>query len=277
MADFFIQSVPSLFILHYAFYIIFATTMLQEILQDYGLTAKESNVYLVCLELGTAPVSSIARRLGENRVTTYSNLKNLVKRGIVIEVPKKSSTYYSVITPEKLIQDMEDKYVALKDALPEFMALANVYNNKPKVQFFEGIDGLKQVYDDLLSSETKQISSFLGVGSVSKRLAEYLNLHFLPKRVKMGIHAKVLMCHNDEKSKYHVYTSGKTKQLLTEYRLLDFDFVNLYNEINIYGDNKIAFVMYGDEEMSALIIHNKKLHDSLQSIFDLTWLVAAQT
>jgi hypothetical protein len=29
--------------------------------------------------------------------------------------------------------------------------------------------------------------------------------------------------------------------------------------------------------MSALIIHNKKLHDSLQSIFDLTWLVAAQT
>lgn len=71
--------------------------MLDQLLQDYGLSKTEAQSYLAILELGTAPVSSIARRSGENRVTVYSALKNLVKKGIAIETPKKNSTYYTVI------------------------------------------------------------------------------------------------------------------------------------------------------------------------------------
>jgi len=36
--------------------------MLSKILQDYGLSKTEAQSYLAVLELGTAPVSSIARR-----------------------------------------------------------------------------------------------------------------------------------------------------------------------------------------------------------------------
>jgi len=39
------------------------TNMLEQVLQDYGLSAKEAKLYLVCLELGSAPASTIARRL----------------------------------------------------------------------------------------------------------------------------------------------------------------------------------------------------------------------
>jgi sugar-specific transcriptional regulator TrmB len=54
--------------------------MLKQILLDYGFTDKEADIYLTCLELGNAPVSSIARLLKDNRVTVYSILKNLVKK-----------------------------------------------------------------------------------------------------------------------------------------------------------------------------------------------------
>lgn len=246
--------------------------MLDTVLQEYGLSKTEAQSYLTVLELGTAPVSTIARRSGENRVTIYSALKNLVKKGIAIEIPKQNSTYYTVISPEKLIQKFEDKYAMLKEALPQFLAIANKFNNKPKVKFYEGLEGLKKIYEDELLSEKETIHAFLWVGMLSPKLSEYLNLHFLPQRVKLWVHAKVLLCAQDEKGSYPVYNSSK--QLLTEYRLLDFDFVKFYNEINIYGSDKIAMMMFSEDEMSGLVIQSKKLHDTLQSLFDLVWFIA---
>jgi hypothetical protein len=35
------------------------------------------------------------------------------------------------------LQKAEDKYHTLKQALPEFLAIANKFDNKPKVQFFD--------------------------------------------------------------------------------------------------------------------------------------------
>ena len=91
-------------------FIIFFSVMLSELLQDYGLSKTEAQSYLTVLELWTAPVSSIARRSGENRVTVYSALKNLVKKWIAIETPKRNSTYYTVIWPDVLIKKFEEVF-----------------------------------------------------------------------------------------------------------------------------------------------------------------------
>lgn len=245
--------------------------MLKQILVDYGFTDKEADIYLTCLELGNAPVSSIARLLRENRVTAYSILKNLVKKGVATEIIKGKTTYYSVISPEKLLRKMEDKCTSLKEALPEFLAIANKYDNKPKVQFFEGFEWLKQLYNDILENPTEDILAFLWAGEVSSQLKDYLNLQFLPKRVTIWLSAKVILW-DDKRNRenYEVYKVGNNK-LLTEYKVFNHDFFNLYNEINIYGDNKIAIMMFSEEEMSWLIIHSKKLHDTLKSLFNLIW------
>jgi sugar-specific transcriptional regulator TrmB len=49
-------------------------------LQQYGFTEKEAKVYLACLQLGSAPGSTIARYASEKRVTVYTILKELVKK-----------------------------------------------------------------------------------------------------------------------------------------------------------------------------------------------------
>lgn len=49
-------------------------------------------------------------------------------------------TYFSVISPELLLRDLEDKYISFKEKIPEFLVLAEKFGNKPKVQFFEGIE-----------------------------------------------------------------------------------------------------------------------------------------
>lgn len=246
--------------------------MLKQILLDYGLNDKEADVYLTCLELGNAPVSSIARLLKWNRVTIYSVLKNLIKKWIATEIIKSKTTYYSVISPEKLLKRTEDKYQNLKKALPEFLAIANKFDNKPKVQFFEWVEWIKELYNDMLDHPKEWVFSFLWVGELAKELKDYLNLQFLLKRIKIKMSAKVILC-DDKKNKenYKVYQS-KNKKLLTEYKVFDHDFFKLYNEINIYWGKKVSLVMFTQDEMSWLIIHSKKLHDTLKSIFDLIWL-----
>lgn len=256
-------------------YLYLCIAMLTSLLEQFGFSEKEAKVYLSCLELWHAPVSSIARNIGENRVTTYSILKNLAAKWIAQTTIKNKSTYYSVISPDKFLQNYQSKVSAFEEKLPEFMAIANKFDNKPKVKFFEWVEGLKKIYEDELESEKETISAFLWVEEVSPKLLDYLNLHFLPQRIKMNIHAKVLLCHQDKKDNYSVYNSSK--KLLTEYKVLNFDFVKFFNEINIYGNDKVAVMMFSEDEMSGLIIQSKKFHDTMKSIFDLVWFVADTT
>jgi len=106
-------------------------------LQNYGLSDKEARVYLTVLELGTSIASTIARRAEINRVTVYTNLEALRRKGIVNEMKKKEITYYNAISPELICNQLEKKYEDFKQKLPEFMMLGEKFGSKPKIQFFE--------------------------------------------------------------------------------------------------------------------------------------------
>jgi hypothetical protein len=120
------------------------------------------------------------------------------------------------------------------------------------------------MYNDLLTSTTEPIYAFLGLESISPKLHDYLNKEFLPQRIKLGIKAKVIS-HAGEKNK--VYKS-MDKISLKETRIVKDAAFILHHEINIYGENRVAIAMFNHEEMSALIIHSKKFHDTLLSIFN---------
>lgn len=236
-------------------------------LQNYGLSEKEARVYLTVLELGTSIVSTIARRAELNRVTTYTILEDLKKDGIANETTKEGVKYYSVISPDILLKQIEQKYESFKEKVPELLALAEKFGNKPKIQFFEGLEGMKKMYNDLLTSTTEPICAFLGLETICEKLHEYLDKEFLPQRIKLGIKAKVIS-HVWDKNK--IYKS-MDKHMLKETRMIkDVDFL-LHHEINIYGENRVAIAMFNHEEMAAIIIHSKKFHDTLLSIFNFIW------
>lgn len=236
-------------------------------LQQYGLSEKEAKVYLTTLQLGSAPGSSIARNSGENRATVYTVLKELQKKWIANEVKKWNMTYFSVITPELLMRDLEDKYVRFKEKLPEFLVLAEKFGNKPKVQFFEGIEGVKKMYEDLLTSQT-EILSFLGIEHTNKELLNYLYKDFLVRRIKNNIHAKVILSDTGENKKY----AGIDKKAKKESIVISQPVFTLEGGIDLYGPNKVNIILFSNGEMSGLTISSKQLYDTLKSIFDLIWL-----
>ncbi len=236
-------------------------------LQNYGLSEKEARVYLTVLELGTSIASTIARRAELNRVTTYTLLEDLKRDGIVNETTKEGVKYYSVISPDILLKQLEQKYESFKQKVPELLAMAEKFGNKIKVQFFEWLEGIVKMYDDMLSSTHEPIHSFLGLEDMQPTLKKRLFEWFLPQRIKLKIPAKVIVSNQEANVDY----KKLDKKAFKETHIIKTPLFSLRGEINIYWENRVSIAMFNDKEMSWIIIHSTSMHDSLKSIFNFIW------
>lgn len=245
--------------------------MLTTVLEQFWFSEKESKVYLSCLELWHAPVSSIARNIQENRVTTYSILKNLVARWIAQTTTKNKSTYYSVISPDKFLEIQQTKCQNFKDKLPEFMAMSSKFDNKPKVQFYEWLESLKYVYEQIILSgadmeKSESFLTFVWTTDIDPRLQKYLVEDFVPWRLKYKTKTKAIISKQSVDQPYSKYNKSKH-----EYVIIDDPIFDIANEIVIHGKDKVSLFMYSSNEMSALVITSKTLHSWLKSMFNLIW------
>jgi len=58
----------------------------------------------------------------------------------VTEVTRDEVKYYSAISPDILFKKREEKYEKIKSGLPELLAITNKFGNRPRTQFFEGLE-----------------------------------------------------------------------------------------------------------------------------------------
>jgi len=108
-------------------------------LQQFGLTEKQTKIYLAVLELGSAQASVIASKANIPRATCYDVLESLREQGIVSRFTKKKTRYYSVEDPRKILRLAEEKTKNLQKVLPDLEALFfSGESERPRVRFFQG-------------------------------------------------------------------------------------------------------------------------------------------
>lgn len=245
---------------------------LTTILEQQGFSSIEARVYLSTLELWQAPVSQIARKLNENRVTIYSVIQWLVKKRLLFEIPKNKVMHYAAQSPKKLLAQAQEKVADLEDAMSTFLAMSSEADKKPNMQIYEGLDWIKMCYEDTLNYPNSTLKAFLGYGEIEPSLKRWLNNRYLSKRIKNQIVAKVIVPEN-LKSQYY-YPPEADKKTYSKYTELGFvsdPNFELYNEIDLYGEDKVCIVMFREHEMMGIIIKSKLLYSTLSALFDLTW------
>ena len=127
--------------------------MLQEKLKELGFADKEVSVYLALLEIGSAVASDIAEKSGIKRSTVYVILDSLTSRGLVSVVEKRGVQLYHPAPPEQIVQylqGMATRYAGLADTAKELLLELEASRTAqstpaPKVQLFEGSEGIKTV------------------------------------------------------------------------------------------------------------------------------------
>jgi sugar-specific transcriptional regulator TrmB len=246
----------------------------KEQLTELGFSGKEAGVYLALLELGPSTTTEISRRADINRTTGYDILESLVSEGLINLIGETKIQKFVAESPENVISFLENKIKQnqekLKQAhilLPELLSVYNV-KEKPKVKFYEGIERVKEAFEDTLNTKGEILAYAVGTDMFKSVGREYFK-DYTEKKVKNGIHVRVI-APNDEESREIV---SKDKEELRESVLVSKEQFYFSTEVNIYN-NKILTISW--KEKFAVIVESEEIANAQRKVFELAWLGAKQ-
>ena len=242
-------------------------------LQNIGLTTTEGSLYELLIRLGEVSVATLIQESGLKRPTVYKALYSLEKKGLVLQRKIHKKIHVRPESPVKLEEMADKQVVALKQAkdslaafLPSLALNYTLSTERPVVRIYEGITGLKEVYNDLLTIN-QPISAILQASTVDPELYQWLTTTFVRRRVRAKIHVKAIVASSTQ-SKEYVEKSSE------EYRIsrqVDAKLFPFQHEIDIYGD-KVAIIHYKkDEPLIGIVIHHPQVAATMQAWFDLSW------
>jgi sugar-specific transcriptional regulator TrmB len=124
-------------------------------LRRLDMTESEQAVYLSLLRDGRATARLLADRTGLTRPSVYDQLKKLIATNLVVELAVEGKAYFAAGDIKHLdallgdrIDRLEQSRQFLLDALPDIEAGLDTVT--PKIRFFEGEDGMKQLLKDIM-------------------------------------------------------------------------------------------------------------------------------
>lgn len=238
-------------------------TMISEKLQKIGLGEKEAKVYSSLLELGETNVQRISKKSKIKRTTIYNVIDILKEKGLVSTIIKKKRKYYIASDPRELEFKLDEQKQALKNLMPELLSIANLIDKKPKIKYYEGVEGLKEIFIDGLKYPGQPVWAWV-TDEVYDTLDDEFIRYYIPKRVEAKIMAYVIA---PDTPKIRAYKATDEKSLRKT--RIDPNSKQIQIEIDIYGDSKVALLSFG--EKFGLIIESKKIYNTLKSIFDMAW------
>jgi len=243
---------------------------LKKALETLGLGDKEVRVMTVLLESGPSPVASIARTAKLNRTTAYGILKTLSESGLVTSSEQRGVLRYQSIAPELLPAYIERRGRELLDTkeevakiVPQIKLMRSKARILPKVQFFEGKEGIEQAYVDKLENNTeKVVYEFTGMDTTYKKLGDSFADYYVKKRTGLKIKSEYIA----PDTPFAREEAKNDEKLYREVTFIPSQY-KMDTEISIYG-NKVSMTSFSAENPVTILIEDENLSRTMKNIFD---------
>lgn len=253
---------------------------IQSFLDHIGLSRQEAVMYVTALETGASSVAQLAKLAGIHRVEAYALTAKLLQRGLARQTVSKGRKLFEAQHPRQLEQLIAGEHrrvrkleLAYDELLPELESLYKQVGSRPKVQFYEGIQGLEQMNQDIVDTlrviprDERVLYSYSNPPAVHERFEGYLDYEggFVDQRKKYQIHNKVIV--PDHPFVREMKRHGKEQ--LREMVILPPAVFPFKNDITVYH-TKMAIQALG-AELVGVIIDSKEIADDQRAIFTITW------
>ena len=236
-----------------------------EVLTDLGLKIQEAKVYLACLELGQSTVGAISQISEVQRTFVYDILDNLIEKGLVSTLEIRGRKHFSAMSVDKFKKMQADKIRKFVQILPELKAMEKTVGDRPKVQFYEGREGLMSALQDTLNQPPgSQILAYATGEGFYEQEHDFISA-YLRHRVKKKISVKAIGPDSPSNREYVAHDH----EHLRETRLVPKDKYPFTNEIDIYGNKMLIMSLQG--ELLAVIIESESVAKTQRAIFELAW------
>ncbi len=240
-------------------------------LQSFGFSEKEATVYVALLELGKGTVRQISSKAGINRTTGYDILGSLSNKGLVSVSGKEPKSEYAAEPPEaitiylKKVAEETVEHIKKSEAIVPELELIHAKQNRPRIRFYEGRDGLEHVYEDTLTSH-EPIRAYASVDNMHMGLPGYFPEYY-KRRAGKGIAIRAIIPNTG----IGLERKSLDKDEMRDTALVPKAAFDFSPEINIY-DNKVMIASW--KEKLGIIIESAEIADAMKKIYELAWAEA---
>lgn len=229
------------------------------------------------IRLGPQPASTLSEKAEINRTTTYDIIESLTKKGLLSSTRKGSITCFKALDPKELMNYLEREKVEhvktiekqqreIETLLPALISLENPESTKPKVAFYEGEKGLRQAYEDTLTS-SETILAYANVEDMHRGLPNFFPDYYERRGKEKKIHIKAIFPDNKISRERHKKDKSENRESV----LIPKEKYDFSPEINVY-DDKVLYASW--REKMAIIIKSKEIADFHKQMFKLCWAQA---
>ncbi len=237
---------------------------IEQILGKLGLDGKKSQVYLAAIQLGQSSAQEIANMADLKRPTATGILEDLVGRGLMSFVTEKRTRLFTAEPPQKLINLLHEQERQVRSIIPQLEAMYGKTIHRPRVQFYNGIEGIKTVYEDTLTVSTKELRGILSMQDLYKIPGKPYMDDYIARRVSAGIKLQVVRSEETE-----VDSSWPSSRL--QNRELHIAPKGMTYSMTMYlYDEKVALIGT-EKEKFGVIIYSSEFYQMQSHLFEFLW------
>jgi sugar-specific transcriptional regulator TrmB len=238
---------------------------LQQVLTGIGLQETEARCYLAALELGPSSVREIAKRAGISRTNAYDVLSRLAEQGLVSEAASAGKTMLvAAEPPQHLLNLVDQRRLRLKDIMPELHSLHNGSTAKPRVRFYEGVDGIKTVLNETLSCRSKILRGILSMRDLFQATGREWMQDLVRRRIEASVFLRVVRSHVKDLPDLWPESLDDLREL----RFCPDPFV--FSMTTYIYDDKVALISSSRENF-ALTIESTEFATMQSHLFEALW------
>jgi sugar-specific transcriptional regulator TrmB len=239
-----------------------------ELLKKIGLTESQSKAYIALVKYGNLKANELAEKIEETRTNAYMILDRLVDLGLANKDESSKVLKYYPTNPTSLERLIENKRKDIlttekqvRDTMPQLLSYYYTYRNQPGVRFFQGKEGIMQMYED--QRRTSKDIYFISSQAAFNLLGDDLYKH-IEQRAKLGIKSYGIEPAGEKNIEY-----GKEndKRLLRDMIWAPIGVLEAPVNLYVYGD-KTALISF-EEEVIGTIIESPKIAQAMKQLFDL--------
>jgi len=245
--------------------------ILEQYLQSLGLSDKEAKLYLTGLQLGPASIQQLAQHSAVKRSTIYELIGGMIDQGLFIISQKGKRKFYTAQEPDNLLLYLKQKEKIIQQIMPDLEALKNSSATKPAIRVYEGLDGLKQIYEDMIKKPGEILAMTAPKEKISTMLLDYMINEWEPRRISSGIKMRRINVNNtdDDTKSYQVSDRPSELEIIRYLPVEQYPFsVGIY----IYRQ-KVAFVAYDNQEMVGIVVRSTAIRSTISMVFELLWAI----
>lgn len=247
--------------------------MFKKLFEDLGLSETTHRVYLQLIENGTSSARILAENLSIPRPSVYDHVKILIQKGLVIERNEGNKKLFQVDDLKNLPRLLSDKINSLKEEeqllkkkLPKLLQQSQAI--EPKIKFYSGVEGVRQVLNDMLWYKDIQTYALWPISEMVELLGKEYMADMNRKRIRQRLSTHGIWPEDKRVDLRNHPFLGVGKGFYRQIRIAPKG-MTWNMSYWVYAD-KVAFIS-SRKETFGFVIHSRDFAEMTKAQFEVIW------